>query len=89
MKIKELFELFDMENESLLIPVGDEAARFSRVYSNNEEATWLIKAIMKEDRSIDELADMLSGEYEIDREAARQKIGEHISLLGEMGLLAG
>ena len=88
MKIKDNYAFVDMGFAKLLVPVGDEGIRRRRVITMNDETACLIQAL-QEERSVEELAEIMMREYDVDRETVIRDIREHLKKLGDMDLLAG
>ena len=88
MKIKDSYKFVDMGFACLLVPVGDEGIQRKRVITMNHESACLIQAL-QEERSVDELAEIMMQEYDVDRETVTRDIREHLKKLDAMDLLAG
>ena len=85
MKIKENYELVEIGDERMLIPVGDEAQGFRGVVTINEEMAYLAR-LAREEKSVEELADAMTGEFDVDRETAVRDILAMQAKLDEMGV---
>ena len=88
MKIKDGYTLVSLGFTSLLVPVEGEALRKKRVITMNEESACLIQAL-QEDRSEDDLVEIMTREFDVDSETVKQDIHEHLKKLDAMDLLAG
>lgn len=86
MKMNENFEILEIDNDYMAIPIKEEAEKFSGVVALSEEAAFLIKN-MKNDRTIDELVDLLISEYNVERDVAKKDVIEFTKLIDDMGLL--
>ena len=86
MKIKSGFEIVEVGDEHMLIPVGDEASLFHGVIVINEEAAFLIKHL-SENQDIDSLVELLIKEYDVDSVMALHDIEELLHSLDNMGVL--
>ena len=88
MKIKTNFELVEIADEYLLIPVGEEQHTFQGIAMMNDGAAFLAGAL-KEERTARELVEMLTEEFDVDEEQAEKDVRELLKQFGEMGLLEG
>ncbi len=88
MRINGSYVFVDMGFAKLLIPVGEEGIKRKRVITMNDESACLIQAL-QEERNVDELAEIMMQEYDIDRETVTRDIREHLKKLNKMDLLAG
>ncbi|MBQ7495244.1 MAG: PqqD family protein [Bacteroidaceae bacterium] len=70
MKIKEGFELMVVCGESVVVAHGMENIDFSKVISLNESAAYLWNKVKGHDFDADELARLLTEEYEVDDDTA-------------------
>lgn len=72
--------------ETLLIPTGEAAMRLSGMATLNEAGQILWNALQK-DCTMEDLADALMGEYEVDRATALADAAEFAEKMAEAGLL--
>ena len=86
MKIKTDFEITDVADESLLIPVGENATTFGGIVALSETAAFLLRQLSS-DRTSEELVDLLTKEYEIDVSKARIDIDNAIKLFKELEII--
>ena len=70
MKIKEGFILRTICGQSVVSGEGTANVNFSKLVSLNETAAYLFKAVGNEDFTPERLADLLTEEYDVDRERA-------------------
>jgi len=70
MKIKEGFTLRTVCGEFIIVAEGKENIDFSNIISMNESSAYLWKNIQGKDFTVEELADLLCDEYEVDKETA-------------------
>ena len=70
MKIKEGFVLRTICGQSVVSGEGTANVNFSKLVSLNETAAYLFKAVGNEEFTPERLADLLTKEYEVDRETA-------------------
>ena len=70
MKIKEGFVLRTICGQNVVSGEGSANVNFSKLVSLNDSAAYLFKAVGQEDFTPERLADVLTKEYEVDRETA-------------------
>ena len=70
MKIKEGFVLRTICGQNVVSGEGTANVNFSKLVSLNDSAAYLFKAVGQEDFTPERLADLLTKEYEVDRETA-------------------
>ena len=70
MKIKEGFFLRTICGQNVVSGEGSANVNFSKLVSLNDSAAYLFKAVGQEDFTPERLADLLTKEYEVDRETA-------------------
>jgi hypothetical protein len=70
MRIKEGFVMRVVCGENVISGEGLKQVNFSKLVSLNATATFLWKALQGVDFTAETMADLLTGEYEVDRETA-------------------
>ena len=70
MKIKDGFVLRTICGQSVVSGEGTANVNFSKLVSLNDSAAYLFKAVGQEEFTPERLADLLTKEYEVDRETA-------------------
>lgn len=70
MKIKEGFYLREICGEKAISPEGDKNVNFSKLIAVNDTAAWLWENLAGKEFDAEMLADMLTGQYDVDRETA-------------------
>ena len=86
MKLKYNFLLREIAGEHVFIPQGENAREIHGIGSSNRTGCAIIEAL-KEDRTEDELAEIITDRFDIDRETAEKDIKAFIAHLDELGLL--
>ena len=86
MRIKKDFEITDVAEESLLIPVGENASNFSGIVVLSETAAFLLKQLSS-DKTPEELIELLTKEYEVDVPKAKIDIDKAIQLFKELDII--
>ena len=87
MKLKSGFELRDVCGEKVVIAQGVENLDFSKLINLNESAAYLWQALQDKDFTIDDMAELLCQEYEVDKELATQDSKKLIDTWKEQGLV--
>ena len=87
MKIKEGFELQNVCGEFIIVPTGIENVDYSKIISLNETAAYLWENCSKADCfTIDTMVELLTQEYEVSDEIAREDCEKIAACWEEMGL---
>ena len=88
MKTKKGFKLRTVCGEHIIVAEGIENIDFSRIISLNESAAYLWKNIQDKDFNADMLVSLLTEEYEVSNEKARQDAEALIGQWKDAGLIA-
>ena len=86
MILKPEFELVEVADEHMVIPVGDQAASFQGVIALSESAFFLLNKL-KVQKTRKELVELLTNEYEIDPDAAEKDLDDFIGQLTTLGII--
>ena len=86
MRIRPNFDIVDIAGEYMAVPVGDEAVSFSGVVALSEAAAFLLKS-MNEPKTKEELAALLTQEYEVGLSAAKEDVDKLMETLLEIGVI--
>lgn len=87
MKIKEGFELRSVCGENVIVATGLKNIDFSKLISLNESAAFLWNGLLERDFTIDDMVKLLTDEYEVDAETARQDAEAIAKQWQEIGLI--
>ena len=80
------FEIVTIADESMAVPVGEEAIAFHGVVALSASAAFLLNSL-NEPHTANELIEIILNEYDIDRETAEKDIKEMIPKLIELRLI--
>ena len=80
------FELINISDEHLAIPIGEEATRFHGVVALSETAAYLLQE-MNKTRTKAELVEILLREYQVDRITAENDVNDIIKKFAELNLI--
>lgn len=86
MKIKDGFVVRKIANQYMAVPVGARAKELHGMIGLNETAAFLWE-LLKEDRTEEELTELLYNEYEISEEKALEAVKKFCRTLQEEGVL--
>ncbi len=70
MRIKQGFALHEICGENIIVAEGKENIDFNRIISLNETSAYLWKKLAGKEFTIQEMAELLCGEYEVEKEVA-------------------
>lgn len=88
MKIKDNFILREIAGEHILIPVGEAALRVHGMVTLSESAVLLYEKLQNECEEKD-LVNVLTAEYEVDRDEALQDAKAFLDQMRQVGILEG
>ena len=86
MKILENFVLQKIADEHIVVPIGEAADKLHGVIKLSSTGVFLWKNLI-ESKTQDELVDILSSEYQIERGIAQADVQKFIKQLVEMGCI--
>ena len=86
MKAKYSFEIMDLDDGLVAVPVGAGAEHFHGVLKVNETAVAILK-LLTEDTTVDAIVDALMEEYTGEREQIAGYVREYIEKLTEEGIV--
>ncbi len=86
MKIKEGFVLRKVAGSFMVVPIGENAAKIGGLMSLNETAADIWRLVEKEDRSEEEIAQILSNEYDAPVEEIREAVQRFSAELQSKGI---
>ncbi len=72
MKTKKGFVLRDVCGENIIVAEGIENIDFNSIISLNETAAYLWKTIGDKEFTVEDMAEMLTNEYEVDKATAQK-----------------
>lgn len=87
MKTIEGLERKEVCGISILVPVGEKSADFSKIISLNETSLFLWKKMENRDFTAEQLLEALLSEYDIDEVTARNDVDALIEQLKKEGLI--
>jgi hypothetical protein len=87
MRTKKGFNLRDVCGEKIVVAEGKENIDFSKVISMNDTSAFLWEKVKDKNFTVDDLATLLTEEYEVDKETATTDCQSLIKLWNEAGLI--
>ena len=87
-KMKPGFIVREVAGEQVVIPAGMESVDFTKMLVLNDSALLLVSSLMKECfLSIEELADILLRDYDVEEEQAKEDVAELLDKLQQLDML--
>lgn len=86
MKKKTTFQIVDVADEHLAVPVGSESQSFQGVAILSEPAAFLLRH-MEQAKTRDELVALLVSAYEVDAETASADVDRFLLELADLGMI--
>lgn len=86
MKIKDGFVLKEVAGQFIVVPVGEAVINFNGMLNLNKTGKFLFEAL-QEEKTTEELAEMLVGKYDIDRARALADVREFVAALASNDIL--
>ena len=80
------FELINIDDEYMLVPVGEQMDRFNGAVVLNEVSSFIFERLKKE-MTEEDIVKSLINEYEIDSITAKSDVQEVISKLKMLGII--
>ena len=80
------FEIVDIVDEHIAVPIGEKAHSFSGVIALTEAACFLLKN-MSQPKTKEDLLNLLLAEFDVDRSIAEKDIDEFIQSSLELSLI--
>lgn len=72
MRTKKGFKLRDICGEKIIVAEGLENIDFCNIISMNESSAYLWKQVEGKEFTVEQLAELLTNEYEVDKETAKR-----------------
>ena len=87
MKLKEGFVLRQLAGQYLVCPEGLDVLDGGRMFSLNEPAAYLWQQVQGKDFTAETLLELLTAEYDVPEQTAREDIGAIIEVLKSYGVV--
>lgn len=86
MKIKDGFAKRNIAGSNIVVPVGKQSMKFNGMITLNDSGSFFWDCFCR-DITIDDAVKMVTDEYEIDAETAKQDINNFVEMLRKNNLL--
>ena len=86
MRVNPNFELVNMADDYILVPVGEQMERFNGTVVLNEVSSFIFECL-KNDQTEEDLIKSLIDEYEVDSNTARTDVHEALSTMKKLGVI--
>ena len=86
MKLNPDFILKKLNDESVVVATGEASKKFYGIINVNETCAFLLENL-KDDKTEEELAEILANKYEIDIETAKVDVADFIKSASDAGIL--
>ncbi len=87
MKIREEYKVREMAGEHVVIMQGRQGVDMTKIISLNESALYLWNALAGKEFSVEDVARLLTGQYEIDEATAAHDAAVWVEKLRECNLI--
>ncbi len=87
MKAKYTFEIMEIDDQMMAVPVGEEADELHGILKLNESAAAILE-LLKEETSEEEIVQKLLEKYESSEEELKSYVHDYLAELEEAGILA-
>lgn len=87
MKIKDNYVLQEIVDEYLVVPIAEESDRLHGVIRLNETGAFLWKKLSEEEKTKEELVQILLSEYNADQSKILDDVDKYLSQLKAIGCL--
>ncbi len=89
MKIKKDFNLREVCGEYIIVAEGKENIDFCNIISMNESSAYLWKQVQNKEFDADTLTELLTDEYDVDKETAMKDVKALIEQWVDAGIVEG
>ena len=87
MKIKSDYKVRKIAGESVIVRMGVQNVKMTSIISLNSTSEWLWEQLQNEPFDADKVADLLTAEYEVEREVALVDAAKWIEMLRSANLV--
>ncbi len=86
MKLKHTFEMMEIDEQKMAVPVGDGADAFHGILKLNQSAAAILE-LLKEETTEEEMVQKLKGEYDSSEEEIRTYVHDYVEELKKAGFV--
>lgn len=87
MRIKKGFKIRKIAGESVIVAMGDLNVNLTKIITLNATSEWLYNELQNREFTVDTVADLLTEEYEVEREVALTDGAKWIESVTNAGLI--
>lgn len=88
MKLKSDYKVRKIAGESVIVRMGQQNVKMTTIISLNPTSEWLWEQLQGVEFDAEKVADLLTGEYEVEREVALKDAEAWIALLTKADLVS-
>ena len=88
MRLKTEYKIRKIAGESVIVRMGAQNVKMTSIISLNSTSEWLWEQLQNEEFDADKVADMLTAEYEVEREVALVDAEKWIEMLQKAELIS-
>ena len=86
MKLKYTFEMMEVDEQAMAVPVGDGAEEFHGILKLNDSAAAILE-LLKEDTTLEAVTEKLLEQFDSSKEEMEEYVTDYVNQLKEAGLL--
>ncbi len=87
MRLKSDFKVRRIAGESVIVRMGEQNVRMTSIISLNPTSEWLWQQLSNQEFDAEKVADLLTSEYEVEREVALGDAAKWIEMLRKANLV--
>lgn len=86
MKLKYTFEMMEVDEQTMAVPVGDGAEEFHGILKLNDSAAAILE-LLKEDTTLEAVTEKLLEQFDSSKEEMEEYVTDYVNQLKEAGLI--
>lgn len=87
MKLKTDYKIRKIAGESVIVRMGTQNVKMTTIISLNSTSEWLWQQLQDEEFDVEKVADLLTAEYEVEREVALVDAAKWVEMLRKAELV--
>ncbi len=87
MKLKTDYKIRKIAGESVIVRMGAQNVKMTTIISLNSTSEWLWEQLQDEEFDVEKVADLLTAEYEVDRDVALTDAAKWVEMLRKAELV--
>ena len=87
MKLKTDYKIRKIAGESVIVRMGTQNVKMTTIISLNSTSEWLWEQLQGEEFDIEKIADLLTAEYEVERDVALTDASKWVEMLRKAELV--